>query len=100
MGGSSQSRSSRVETTCVTSQGCGLGWQGVWRFYRLLLLAILGFLPVLAVGQTPNPSPEGVDNGNYNYQGSFEFGYRFVNTNGSQAVYDTFVNQQQGPRLL
>ena len=52
-----------------------------------------------AFAQSANAG-EGVDNGNYNYQGSFEFGYRFVNSNGSQPVYDTFLNQQQGPRLL
>jgi hypothetical protein len=61
---------------------------------------IAALLPISAVGQSSNTSSEGVDNGNYNYQGSFEFGYRFVNTNGNDAVYDTFVNQQQGPRLL
>ncbi|HYM77937.1 MAG TPA: hypothetical protein VE377_18325 [Candidatus Dormibacteraeota bacterium] len=43
---------------------------------------------------------EGIDNGAYHYQGSFELGYRFVNNLGSSAVYDTFVNQHQGPRLL
>jgi hypothetical protein len=43
---------------------------------------------------------EGVDNGNYHYQGSVELGYRLVNRGGSEAIYDTFVNQRQGPRLL
>ncbi len=100
MRGSSRLRPSTTETTCSILQSRGMNSLGVWRCYRLFLAAILGLLPVLAVGQTPNPSPEGVDNGNYNYQGSFEFGYRFVNTNGSEPVYDTFVNQQQGPRLL
>lgn len=46
------------------------------------------------------PMPEGVDNGNYHYQGSLEFGYRFVDVTGSNAVYDTFVDDRQGPRLL
>src|SRR5215813_8911505 len=64
----------------------------------LLSVALLGAHHG-AIAQSTN-SGEGVDNGNYNYQGSFEFGYRFVNTNGSQAVYDTFINQQEGPRLL
>jgi len=45
-------------------------------------------------------APEGVDNGDYHYQGSFELGYRFVNPLGSRPVYDTFVNEQQGPRML
>lgn len=43
---------------------------------------------------------EGIESGNYHLQGSFELGYRFVNTNGSDAVYDTFVNQRQGPRFF
>lgn len=68
--------------------------------YRWLLAALLALLPALAAAQTPSSTPEGLENGNYNYQGSVEFGYRFVNTNGSEGVYDTFVNQQQGPRLL
>ncbi len=72
------------------------------RPYLAVLLAILlqGVLSGMSVGQTPTPSPEGVDSGNYNYQGSFEFGYRFEDDRGNASVYDTFVNQQQGPRLL
>src|SRR5215813_194330 len=78
-------------------------WQIAQNFDRLakivlLALALVGFRNS-ALAQSGAPG-EGVDNGNYNYQGSFEFGYRFVNTNGSQAVYDTFINQQEGPRLL
>lgn len=69
-------------------------------------LALLALLPILVGGAfaqsapTSNDPVEGIDNGNYHYQGSFELGYRLVNSNGSQAIYDTFVNQQQGPRLL
>jgi len=63
-------------------------------------LAVLALLPVLFGGAFAQQAVEGVDNGNYHYQGSFEFGYRFVNTHGSQAIYDTFVNQRQGLRLL
>lgn len=67
---------------------------------RMLWVGVcLLLLPMATAAQSPTGG-EGVDNGNYNYQGSFEFGYRFVNTNGSNAVYDTFVNQQEGPRLL
>ena len=43
---------------------------------------------------------EGIDTGNYHYQGSVEVGYRFVDTSGAQQVYNTFVNQQEGPRVL
>jgi len=66
----------------------------------LQLALLLSVFTTLSFGQTPTPVDEGVSDGNYNYQGSFEFGYRFVNVHGSEPVYDTFVNQQQGPRLL
>jgi hypothetical protein len=51
-------------------------------------------------GQASAKAPEGLESGNYIYQGSFEFGYRFVDTKGSSSVYDTFVNQQEGPRFF
>jgi hypothetical protein len=73
--------------------GLRLAWGNRW-------LAMLAFLPVLVGGARAQDAVEGVDDGNYHYQGSFELGYRFVNTNGSQAIYDTFVNQRQGPRVL
>ncbi len=38
--------------------------------------------------------------GNYSVEGSIEAGGRYSNITGSQANYDTFVNLQQGPRLL
>ena len=61
----------------------------------------LGLTLAVSAPAQDNAAPaEGVDSGNYNYQGSIELGYRFVNTNGAGNVYDTFVNQQQGPRLL
>ena len=43
---------------------------------------------------------EGIDSGNYNIKQSVEFGYRFTDFTGNQGTYDTFVNLQQGPRLL
>ena len=43
---------------------------------------------------------QGIDSGNYNIKQSVEFGYRFTDVTGNQATYDTFVNLQQGPRLL
>ena len=42
----------------------------------------------------------GIEQGNYNIKQSIEFGYRFANTNGSEDTYNTFVNLQQGARLL
>jgi len=43
---------------------------------------------------------KGIDQGNYNIKQSVEFGYRFTDVVGNQQTYDTFVNLQQGPRLL
>ena len=71
-----------------------------WGTFLAALLVQGVLLSGLAAGQGTSTASEGVDNGNYNYQGSFEFGYRFVDTNGSRTVYNTFVNQQQGPRLF
>jgi len=78
--------------------------RGLRRFACSWCCALMPVVPFLllavAAGQTAGGSAEGIENGNYQYQGSFELGYRFVNTNGSQAIYDTFINEQQGPRLL
>ena len=73
---------------------------GLLRRLRQSCLAILVFLPSSLGGAFAQEAVEGIDNGNYHYQGSFEFGYRFVIPNGSQAIYDTFVDEHQGPRLL
>jgi hypothetical protein len=43
---------------------------------------------------------KGVDQGNYNIKQSIEFGGRFTSIGGDIPTYDTFVNLQQGPRLL
>src|ERR1700722_12675429 len=42
----------------------------------------------------------GIDQGNYNIKQSIEFGGRFTSIGGDQQTYDTFVNLQQGARLL
>jgi hypothetical protein len=43
---------------------------------------------------------KGIDQGNYNVKQSIEFGGRFTNLTGDLQAYDTFVNLQQGPRVL
>ena len=43
---------------------------------------------------------KGVEQGNYNIKQSVEFGGRFASIGGDTQTYDTFVNLQQGPRLL
>src|ERR1700745_3390211 len=43
---------------------------------------------------------KGIDQGNYNIKQSVEFGYRFSDVIGDRQTYNTFVNLEQGPRLL
>src|SRR5215467_3125956 len=43
---------------------------------------------------------KGIEQGNYNIKQSIEFGGRVTNISGDPQAYNTFVNLQQGPRLL
>lgn len=58
------------------------------------------FVGLTAAWTQQTAEGDGIDSGNYNIKQSVEFGYRFTDFTGSQATYDTFVNLQQGPRLL
>jgi hypothetical protein len=69
-------------------------WMGMSEITFLLLMGLIGSSAQQA------PEEVGINSGNYNIKQSVEFGYRFTNFTGSQASYDTFVNLQQGPRLL
>jgi len=63
-----------------------------------LTAAILSLTPGTAVAQltvSHQAAPEG-----YTLHESFDLGGRVVNVYGSNAMYDTLVNQQSGPRLL
>jgi hypothetical protein len=62
----------------------------------LLVLTSLDALPASAQEE----SQSGIDQGNYNIKQSIEFGVRFTSIGGDQQTYDTFLNLQQGPRLL
>src|SRR5260370_24315325 len=67
---------------------------------RLLVAAALS-LCLLPMARAQQPEEQkGVDQGNYNIKQSIEFGGRFTNLSGNIQAYDTFVNLQQGPRLL
>jgi hypothetical protein len=61
------------------------------------------FLVVFLYGLPAHAQDEaqtGIDQGNYNIKQSIEFGSRFTSIGGDQQTYDTFVNLQQGARLL
>jgi len=59
---------------------------------------LLGLVPGARAQDTGEQ--KGVDQGNYNIKQSIEFGGRFTSISGNTQTYDTFVNLQQGPRLL
>lgn len=66
---------------------------------RCFVLA--GALCAVAIGAcAQEQEQQGVDQGNYNIKQSIEFGGRFVDVSGDGQTYNTFVNLQQGPRLL
>src|SRR5579863_2741307 len=68
---------------------------------RLLLAAfMLATFCISATLAQQVDEQKGIDQGNYNIKQSVEFGYRFTDIVGNQQTYDTFVNLQQGPRLL
>ncbi len=54
----------------------------------------------LAQTQGTSGSDDGTQFGGYQVQQSIELGYRFSDVTGSDQVYNTFINQQQGPRIL
>jgi len=66
-------------------------------FWILPIVAAALLLPCLGAAQEAR---EGINSGNYNVKQAFEFGYRFTDFTGSQAVFGSFVNFNDGPRLL
>jgi hypothetical protein len=75
------------------------------KFSQSLLLRCLGLAALLACSVSAACAQDeqelpGVNQGNYNIHQSIEFGGRFVDVKGDAQSYDTFINLQQGPRLL
>jgi hypothetical protein len=61
---------------------------------KAIVFVLLLLVPVVVLGQ------EGKVSGNYNVQQSIELGGHITDVNGSDNVYNTFVNVQDGFRLL
>ncbi len=77
----------------------------VRRQNRLICIVLLGmgallFGSVHQVSAQQVDDQKGIDQGNYNVKQSIEFGGRFTNITGDAQTYDTFVDLQQGARLL
>ncbi|HEY6386352.1 MAG TPA: hypothetical protein VIX91_11785 [Candidatus Acidoferrum sp.] len=66
----------------------------------LLLIGALLSEGVPQVSAQQDDEQKGIDQGNYNVKQSIEFGGRFTSISGNTQTYDTFVNLQQGARLL
>ena len=66
-------------------------------------MVLISALACPALAQTPG-TPASSDAipewGGYQVQQSIELGYRFSSVTGSVPLYDTFLNLQEGPRLL
>src|SRR5258706_5018773 len=86
--------SARTEETLNTKNFTPL----VTRFLLSTFMLAAFCIPVSFAQQVDEQ--KGIDQGNYNIKQSVEFGYRFTDVVGNQQAYDTFVNLQQGPRLL
>ena len=81
-----------------------------WRvFRRVMTLAVAGAVLCLSanlaaqqlgVDVTSAQQESGTDLGNYHTNFDIEAGYRFVGTEGNASMYSTWVNMQQGPRIL
>jgi len=72
---------------------------------RMIGVGLLLIGPLLAGGvpqaeAQQDEEQKGIDQGNYNVKQSIEFGGRFTSISGDTQAYDTFVNLQQGARLL
>lgn len=69
-----------------------------WLWCGILTCGLPGAM--LGQSQSSGTSGDATEVGGYQVQQSIEFGYRFTSVTGSQPMYDTFLNQQQGPRIL
>src|ERR1700739_3270354 len=70
------------------------------RAIGLLSLALYLMAAAGLRAQQAEDEQKGIDQGNYNIKQSIEFGGRFASIGGDLQTYDTFVNLQQGARLL
>ena len=64
------------------------------------LLCLVLTVPRVLFAQNSSGEPAGITSGGYMIHSSVEFGYRSSDVTGSEDMYDTLVNLQQGPRLL
>lgn len=68
-----------------------------WRVFLAVCL-----FSAASLAQTPSSTAaaDGKEMGGYQVEQSVELGYRFTDVTGNRNIYDTFINQNEGPRLL
>ena len=76
------------------------GTKRIRRLVRGTFLMITALWVCAPSVRAQDEEQKGVEQGNYNVKQSIEFGGRFTSIGGDTQAYDTFVNLQQGPRLL
>src|ERR1700741_106111 len=85
----------RTRTTATSTRPA---WLAICKRVPCAALLLCAWLPG-ARAQQDQEQP-GIEQGNYNIKQSVEFGGRLVSITGDQQAYDTFVNLQEGLRLL
>ena len=68
------------------------------RKHAILVTILMAVLPLFVLAQ--DQDDKGRDWGGYTVRQSIELGGHIVGTDGSQQMYDTFVNLATGPRIL
>jgi hypothetical protein len=78
------------------------GW-GTFMKNSLLLMLLAGLLVAGGFAQTSGAGSGAADKkemGGFEVEQSVEFGYRFTDITGNTGMYDTLIDQSEGPRLL
>jgi hypothetical protein len=68
--------------------------------WMMWLCCFAGILFRVLPASAQDEPQKGIEQGNYNIKQSIEFGGRITSIGGDTQTYDTFVNLQQGARLL
>ena len=71
-----------------------------WKFLSCGILAISLSAAAVAQSQSSASGDDAGQFGGYQVQQSIELGYRFTDVTGSSQMYNTFLNEHQGPRIL
>jgi hypothetical protein len=89
----------RATTMKNTHNDKGRLEQRRYRYWSSLFAVLALFSAPVAFAQQTDEE-KGIDQGNYNFKQSVEFGGRITSIGGDLQTYNTMVNLHEGPRLL